>query len=171
MTKLLSGLCAAALVVGLAGAGGGAPAQDKKKTDTKTDTTKAPAKGGTIEVNESKDGKFRFTVRDGKVPIAIFDGVADRTAAEAMRGQLVEVDRDSLPDLDDGEFYYADLIGLTCFSTDGDTIGSVLSVENFGAGEVLEIELAAGGRAMVPFRDGIADLVVARNGVDPGFLA
>lgn len=65
MTKLLSGLCAAALVVGLAGAGGVAPAQDKKKTDTKTDTTKsAPAKGGTIEVNESKDGKFRFTVRD-----------------------------------------------------------------------------------------------------------
>ncbi len=66
MTKLLSGLCAAALVVGLAGAGGVAPAQDKK--DTKKDTTKVapPAKGGTIEVNESKDGKFRFTVRDAE---------------------------------------------------------------------------------------------------------
>lgn len=60
MTKLLSGLCAAALVVGLAGAGGVAPAEDKK--DTKKS---APGKGGgTIEVNESKDGKFRFTVRD-----------------------------------------------------------------------------------------------------------
>lgn len=58
MTKLLSGLCAAALVVGLAGAGGVAPAQDKKGTKT------APAKGGVIEINEGKDGKFRFSVRD-----------------------------------------------------------------------------------------------------------
>lgn len=57
MTKLLSGLCAAALVVGLAG--GGAPAQDKKGTKT------APAKGGVIEISEGKDGKYRFSVRDG----------------------------------------------------------------------------------------------------------
>ncbi|QDU23241.1 YegP family protein [Urbifossiella limnaea] len=64
MTKLLSGLCAAALVVGLAGTGGVTTAQDKK--DTKKDTKTAPAKGGTIEINESKDGKFRFTVRDAE---------------------------------------------------------------------------------------------------------
>jgi uncharacterized protein YegP (UPF0339 family) len=62
VTKLLSGLCAAALVVGLAGAGGVAPAQDKK--DTKKDAKATAKGGGTIEVNESKDGKFRFTVRD-----------------------------------------------------------------------------------------------------------
>ncbi|MFO0797993.1 MAG: hypothetical protein U0804_10980 [Gemmataceae bacterium] len=62
MTKLLSGLCAAALVVGLAGTAGVTTAQDKKK-DTKTaPPTKAAA--GTIEINEGKDGKFRFVVRD-----------------------------------------------------------------------------------------------------------
>lgn len=70
MTKLLSGLCAAALVVGLAGAGGVAPAQDKK--DTKKTT--APKGGGTIEINEGKDGKFRFNVRDADGKLLAMSG-------------------------------------------------------------------------------------------------
>src|SRR5690349_4166985 len=50
----------------------------------------------------------------GKAPIARFEGVADRTQAEALRGSLVEIDRSALPALDAGEYYHADLIGLPC---------------------------------------------------------
>ena len=110
-------------------------------------------------------------VRDGKAPVAKFEGVNDRNAAEALRGALVEVDRAALPPLEDGEYYYADLIGLTCFSEAGETIGSVLAVENYGAGDLLDIELVDGGRAMIPFRDPISRQEGARIILDPAFLA
>lgn len=112
-----------------------------------------------------------IAVRDGKAPVAQFEGVADRNAAEAMRGALVEIDRAALPQLEDGEYYHADLIGLTCFSESGETIGSVLAVENYGAGDLLDIELVDGGRAMIPFRDPISRLEEARIVLDPEFLA
>ena len=112
------------------------------------------------------------TVRpDAKGATARFDGIADRSAAEALRGALVEIERDALPPLDEGEYYHADLIGLTCFSQDGDTVGSVVAVENFGAGDLLEVEKVDGKRALIPFRDGIADMVDARIVLDPKFLA
>ena len=111
-------------------------------------------------------------IRDGgKTAIARFEGIADRSAAEALRGALVEVDRAALPPLDEGEYYHADLIGLTCFSVEGETVGSVVAVENFGAGDLLDIELTNGKRALIPFKPGIADLVDARIVLDPAFLA
>ncbi|WP_118857312.1 ribosome maturation factor RimM [Sphingomonas mesophila] len=108
---------------------------------------------------------------DAKGATARFEGIADRSAAEALRGALVEVAREALPPLDKGEYYHADLIGLTCFATDGATVGSVVAVENFGAGDLLEVEKVDGKRALIPFRDGIADLVEARIVLDPEFLA
>ncbi len=112
-----------------------------------------------------------LAVRDGKAPVAKFDGIADRNAAEGLRGLLVEIDRAALPPLDDGEYYHADLIGLTCFSDSGETIGSVVGVENYGAGDLLDIELVDGGRAMIPFRDPVSRLEEARIVLDPEFLA
>lgn len=114
----------------------------------------------------------QVSVREGgKTVIARIDGIADRTAAEALRGTLVEVDRAALPPLAEGEYYHADLIGLTCFTKDGETVGSVIAVENFGAGDLLDVELVGGKTALIPFRDGIADLVDARIVLDPEFLA
>ena len=111
------------------------------------------------------------SVRPGKAPVARFEGVADRSAAEALRGQLVEVERSALPPLSEDEYYYADLIGLTCFSEEGETIGSVVGVENYGAGDLLDIELVSGGRSMIPFREPISRLEEARIVLDPAFLA
>jgi 16S rRNA processing protein RimM len=111
------------------------------------------------------------SIRGGKTPVARFQGIADRDDADALRGTLVEVDRSALPPLDEGEYYHADLIGLTCFSTSDETIGTVASVENYGAGDLLDIELANGKRALIPFKPGIADLVDARIVLDPEFLA
>ena len=110
-------------------------------------------------------------VRDGKLAVARFDGIADRAAAEALRGLLVEIDRSALPPLDDGEYYHVDLIGLPAVDRAGAAVGTVAAVENYGAGDLLEIALDGGGKALIPFRDGIADRDGARIVVDPAFLA
>ena len=103
--------------------------------------------------------------------IARIAGVTDRSAAEALRGSLVEVDRSALPPLEQGEYYHSDLIGLGCFDRVGNRVGTVAAVENFGAGDLLEVETSEGKRSLIPFRDGIADLESDRIVLDPEFLA
>ena len=113
-----------------------------------------------------------LAVRDsGKTAVARLDGVNDRSAAEALRGSLVEVDRSSLPPLGEGEYYHADLIGLPAVDEQGYAVGTVVAVENFGAGDLLEIERADGKRSLIPFKAPIADLEGGRIILDPEFLA
>ena len=73
--------------------------------------------------------------------IARFAEVPDRTAAEALRGTVLSVPREALPPLEEGEFYHADLIGLPAVTTDGTAIGKVVEVANYGATDIVEIEL------------------------------
>ncbi|MEO5972585.1 MAG: ribosome maturation factor RimM [Sphingomicrobium sp.] len=108
---------------------------------------------------------------DAKGAVARFEGISDRTAAEALRGALVEVDRAALPPLEPGEYYHADLIGLPCVDASGAPVGAVVAVENFGAGDLLEVEQAGGQRSLIPFKAGIADLAGGRIVLDPSFLA
>lgn len=82
--------------------------------------------------------------------IARFAEVADRTAAEGLRGTVLTVSRDALPPLDEGEYYHVDLIGLAVDSDDGVAVGTIAAVENFGAGDILDIEKPDGRRFMVP---------------------
>jgi 16S rRNA processing protein RimM len=112
------------------------------------------------------------SLRGGKGgPIARFEEIADRDAAEALRGTLLTVHRDALPPLEEGEYYLADLIGLPCETAAGEPLGTVVAVENFGAGDLLEVEKPDGKRALIPVRTGIADLVDGRIVADPAFLA
>ena len=90
---------------------------------------------------------------DGKGgAIARFAEIADRAAAEALRGTALTVSRSELPPLAEGEYYHADLIGLPAVSTKGEAQGVCVAVENFGAGDVIEIEKPDGARFMVPMR-------------------
>ena len=78
---------------------------------------------------------------DGKGgAIASFAEVPDRTAAEKLRGTALTVPRAALPPLGEGEYYHADLIGLPAVSSDGEALGTCIAVDNFGAGDVLEIQ-------------------------------
>lgn len=90
---------------------------------------------------------------DGKGgAIARFAEVPDRNAAERLRGTALTVPRSALPPLGEGEYYHADLIGLPAVSTAGEDLGYCIAVDNFGAGDVLEIKRPDGKRFMVPMR-------------------
>lgn len=84
--------------------------------------------------------------------IARFAEIADRNAAEALRGTELSVPRSSLPPLSEGEYYHVDLIGLPAVSDTGAALGTVVAIDNFGAGDVIEIERPTGKRFMVPMR-------------------
>ena len=79
------------------------------------------------------------------------DGVEDRTAAEALAGVELYVARERLPAPEEDEFYHADLIGLQVERRDGSFYGTVRALHDFGAGDVIEVALAGGGLAVLPF--------------------
>jgi len=84
--------------------------------------------------------------------VARVKGVDDRNEAEALRGVKLFIDRGQLPAAEDGEFYHTDLIGLAAFAADGLKVGEVIAVQNFGAGDLLEIRLEGDSRTeFVPF--------------------
>ena len=86
--------------------------------------------------------------------VARLAGVSDRTAAEALKGVDLYVGRDRLPPAAEGEYYHADLIGMVAVDADGKRIGEIVAVQNFGAGDLLEIRLAGRGRTeLIPFTD------------------
>jgi 16S rRNA processing protein RimM len=78
----------------------------------------------------------------GKGVVARLAGVADRTAAEKLKGRALYVARDRLPAPAEDEFYHEDLIGLRAMAPDGASIGEVIAVHNYGAGDLLELRLA-----------------------------
>jgi 16S rRNA processing protein RimM len=103
--------------------------------------------------------------------IARFEGVADRNAAEALRGTELTVPRSALPPLEPGEYYHADLIGLPCVSDAGEALGHVAAVENFGAGDVIEIVREGGTTFMVPMNEtAVPDWNAERLVVDAAFV-
>lgn len=111
-------------------------------------------------------------VRDGpKGAIARFAEVGDRTAAERLRGVELTVPRSALPALDADEYYHSDIIGLPCVDPGGGVLGRIIAIENFGAGDVIEVERPDGKRAMAPFSDPASRLEDGRVVIDPDYLA
>jgi 16S rRNA processing protein RimM len=109
------------------------------------------------------------SLRDGSQgPIARFAEVSDRGAAEALRGTLLTVPRSSLPPLAEGEYYHADLIGLPATTPDRTELGTVVAVENFGAGDIIEIERPDRRRFMVPIH--AVTVEPDRLLIDPAFV-
>ncbi len=85
-------------------------------------------------------------------PIARFAEIPDRTTAEKLRSTVLTVPRSALPPLGEGEYYHADLLGLAAVSDAGEPLGQVIAVEDFGAGDVIEILRPDGKKFMVPMR-------------------
>ncbi len=102
---------------------------------------------------EDKTGNRAFDLKIIRVTqkhvIARIKGVEDRDAAGALRGVELYVDRDRLPDPDDETWYYSDLEGLAVHGPDGNLIGRVKNMQNFGAGDLLEIAPVGGGESLL----------------------
>jgi len=76
--------------------------------------------------------------KPGEAVIA-FKGIADRDAAQALKGTELFVAREALPQTGEDEFYHADLIGLEAFDSEGRLVGTISAIHNFGAGDVIAI--------------------------------
>ncbi len=104
--------------------------------------------------------ELTLTGRAKDALVARIAGVDDRDAAQALRGTELYIERDLLgaPE-DEDEFYQADLIGLTAETEDGAVYGTVRAVQNFGAGDLLEVDLQGGGSVLLPFNRTLVPLV------------
>lgn len=107
-----------------------------------------------IICNKCESNKFHF-VRAIKqdVVIAKIDGVDDRNTAETLRGTELFVLRDDLPKLQDNEYYQSDLIGFDVIR-DGTKIGVVECFQNYGAGDIIELD----NGEMVSFKNADVDI-------------
>lgn len=105
--------------------------------------TQAPSDLKTLKVhaNKFKEGAFHFirVLPSSSVIIARIDGVNDRNAAELLRNTELFVNRKDLPELKSGEYYQTDLIGMRVVR-DGITIGFVDNIQNYGGGDILELD-------------------------------
>jgi 16S rRNA processing protein RimM len=118
---------------------------------------------------ESEDGTRRIELSVERVTpkgvIAHVKGVDDRNGAEALKGFALYVDRARLPAAADDEYYHADLVGLAAEDSQGRKLGTIVAVENFGAGDILELRLD--GRAkteLIPFSDAFVPIVDVAGG-------
>ena len=118
--------------------------------------TDDPAAIGDYGPLATEDGKRQFTlkltrqIKGGYA--ARLTGVETREDAEALKGTRLYAARTSLPDPDEEEFYYADLLGLRIETADGAVLGKIKAVQDFGAGDVIEYLPEAGGESLyLPF--------------------
>ena len=79
------------------------------------------------------------------------DSVTSRAAAESLRGMMLSASRASLPDPAEDELYHADLLGASVFNEGGTSLGVVVGLYNFGAGEIIEVQPPSGTSVMLPF--------------------
>jgi 16S rRNA processing protein RimM len=101
--------------------------------------------------------------------VARFAEVTDRNGAEALRGTPLTVPRSALPPLAEGEYYHVDLIDLPCISDAGESVGRIVAVENFGAGDIIEVERPDSKRFMVPIH--AVQIGADQALIEAGFIA
>ena len=116
---------------------------------------------------EALNLSFSQKLKDGFV--VALDGVTTPEDAKKWKGREVFVKRDQLKMLDDGEFYQADLVNLSVVTLDGVRIGAVTAINNFGAGDLIDIALdkahkGVGKTLVIPFRDAVVTEVDLKKG-------
>jgi 16S rRNA processing protein RimM len=123
-----------------------------------------------------KDGKQSFVLdvisSNKKGLVAKLIGITDRTASDELRGLELYLSRDLLPNLEEDEFYYSDLVGLVVENMNGEIIGTVSMVDNYGAGEIIEVDMEGGGTEMYKMSLGVVPEIDLKNGrivVNPPF--
>lgn len=101
------------------------------------------AAGRSYTISKSRPVKTVF--------VCVLDGIHDRTAAEALTKTSLFISRDKLPAPDPDEFYHIDLVGLEVRQADGNLLGTISAVHDFGAGDILEVAPPDAETIMIPF--------------------
>jgi 16S rRNA processing protein RimM len=101
--------------------------------------------GRIFEIETLRPTRDHFVVR--------LSGVRDRDSASALANTKLYVPRERLPETEQpDEFYHADLVGLAAVDRGGNTLGTVVAIHNFGAGDLIEVRADSGGNTeLVPF--------------------
>lgn len=118
----------------------------------------------------TRDGNRSFEVQNARVQktvvITKFKEITDRNQAEELNGVELFIDRNQLPDPEEDEFYYSDLNGLSVRDPAGDMLGKVVAVQDFGAGDLLEIRPTRGKTYYIPFtKDFVPEIRVADGNI------
>lgn len=123
---------------------------------------------------ETEDGARRLEIESLRATkdyfVAKLRGIDDRNAAETLRNVKLYAPRDLLPKTEGDTFYHADLIGLTAVDADGAKIGDVIAVQNFGAGDIIEVRRADQSTVMFPFTETVVpqiDIAAGRMVIVP----
>ena len=133
---------------------GGHGIRGEVRITTYTERPEDIAAYGPLDDGGARSFRIEAARATGKGVVARLAGVRDRTAAEALMGTPLYVDRDRLPPPAEGEFYHADLIGMAAVDAEGRPVGDVVGVYNHGAGDILEVRLAESGKTeLVAFTD------------------
>ena len=101
--------------------------------------------GRVFEIEAMRPAKDHFVAR--------ISGIADRNAAERLKNVKLYVPRERLPEPEEpDEFYYVDLVGLVVVGRDGQKLGTIVAIHNFGAGDLIEMNPEGGGKTeLLPF--------------------
>ena len=107
---------------------------------------------GALQIDDGRSLELTVkSVNNKGLVIVSADGVTSREAAESLRGFLLLTSRASLPDPAEDELYHADVLGAAVFHEDGTSLGVVVALYNFGAGEIIEVKPPSGASVMLPF--------------------
>jgi 16S rRNA processing protein RimM len=107
--------------------------------------------GDVFEKNGRTSYQIQITGQAKGQLLARLNGIEDRDAADALKGTRLYVPKSALPETDEDEFYFSDLMGLRADLVDGGCLGKVKEVHDFGAGAILEVVGGEAGTVMVPF--------------------
>lgn len=123
--------------------------------------TQAPESIAAYGPLEDEAGTRRFSIVSARAAkegaVARIEGVESREEAQALKGTSLHVARAALPEeREENSWYQADLVGLVAINADGAALGQVVAVQNYGAGDLLELRPATGGKTvLVPFTEAI----------------
>lgn len=135
------------------------------KIDSYTDLPETIAEYPTLfNYDGSKQFVLNYRSLAGKYFIASIENVHNRTDSEALKGQRLYIYRDTLPSPEEESFYHEDLFGLNAESENGTVIGTIKTIHNFGAGDIIEITLKDSTKTeMYPFTKEVVPIVDISN--------
>ena len=109
----------------------------------------------TLFTSEDKNDTLTLKLKNATAKhwLAQVDGVNDRNDAEALRGTNLYISKSDMPKLNDGEMYVSDMIGLPVVDEQDNEIGKLLKIEDFGAGDLLEIQPKGEDSFYLPYND------------------